>query len=62
MKYTKKAARENIEVYKERTAFFDGSISQLDMYEMLRYRMAFGEAESRVIIAALIIAGARFQN
>lgn len=27
---------------------------------MLRYRMRFGDAESRVIIAALVAAGARF--
>ena len=62
MKYTRKAARESIEAYKDMTASFDGSMSQSNMYEMLRYRMAFGEAESRVILAALILAGANFQN
>lgn len=57
---TKKSAREAIEAYKDLTAYFDESMTQEAMYNMLRYRMQFGEAESRVIIAALIIAGAKF--
>ena len=60
MKFTKKKAREGIEAYKDRTAFFDGSIKQSEMYEMLRYRMQFGEAETQVIIAALVNSGAVF--
>lgn len=60
MKYTKKAARETIEAYKDNTAFFDGSLKHAEMYDMLRYRMRFGEAETRVIIAALINSGAKF--
>ena len=60
MKFTKKKARESIEAYKDSTAFFDGSIKQSEMYEMLRYRMQFGEAETQVIIAALVNSGAVF--
>ena len=61
MKYTKKAAKESIEAYKDMTSYFDKSMSQEDMYNMLRYRMQFGEAETRVIIAALVLAGAKFK-
>ena len=61
MKYTKKAAKESIEAYKDMTSYFDNSMSQEDMYNMLRYRMQFGEAETRVIIAALVLAGAKFK-
>ena len=61
MKYTKKNAKETIEYYKGMTAFYDASMSQNDMYNMLRYRMNFGEAESRTIIAALVLSGAKFK-
>lgn len=61
-KYTKKAARETIEAYKDLTGYYDASISQNDMYKMLRYRFQFGEAETRCIIAALVISGAKFKN
>lgn len=61
MKYTKKAAKESIEAYKDMTSYFDNSMSQEDMYNMLRYRMQFGEAETRIIIAALVLAGAKFK-
>ena len=59
-KYTKKKARETVAAYADRTAYYDGSISQESMYEMLRYQMRFGEAETRVIIAALVLSGAKF--
>lgn len=61
MKYTKKKAKESIEAYKDMTAFFDESMTQEDMYNMLRYRMRFGEAETITIIAALVLAGAKFK-
>ena len=61
MKYTKKAAKETISAYAEMTAYFDNSITQNELYNMLRYRMAFGEAETRVIIASLVLAGAKFK-
>lgn len=31
------------------------------MKDMLRYRMRFGEAETNVILAALVLAGAKFE-
>ena len=61
MKYTKKKAKESIEAYKDMTSFFDGSMTQEDMYNMLRYRMRFGEVETITIIAALVLAGAKFK-
>ena len=60
MKYTKKAAKETIEAYKDHTAYFDNTITQEAMYNMLRYQMRFGEAETRVIIASLVNSGAKF--
>ena len=62
MKYTKKDAKETIAAYADMTSYFDESMTQADMYNMLRYRMAFGEAESRCIIAALVLAGAKFSK
>ena len=59
---TKAQAREIIEANKDNTAYFDKSISVEEMYEMLRYRMRFGEAETKVIIAALEISGAKFRG
>ena len=58
---TKAKAREIIEANKDNTAYFDKSISVKEMYEMLRYRMRFGEAETKVIIAALKVSGAKFR-
>ncbi len=46
---------------KDDTAYFNRSITQDDMWIMLRNRMGFGEAETAVIIAALIKAGAKFK-
>ena len=60
MKYaTKKAAKEAIEHYKDLTGYFDGSLNMADMVNMLR-GMRFGEAETNVIMAALILAGGKF--
>ncbi len=59
-KYTKTQAKETIEALKNETAYFDSSMTQAEMYNMLRYRMGFGEAETRVILAALVISGAKF--
>lgn len=52
----KRIIREN----RDNTAWFDQSYSMDDMWEMLRYRMQFGEAETAVIVAALIRCGAKF--
>lgn len=61
-KMTKKRAKEVIEEYKDLTNYFDNSLSLEEMEKMLRYRMAFGDAETRIIIASLIIAGAKFKQ
>lgn len=60
MNMTKKIAREEIERSKDNTGYFDGSITAADMKDMLRNRMHFGEAETNVIIAALVLVGAKF--
>lgn len=60
MNMTKKAAREEIERSKDNTSYFNGSLSAAYMKDMFRNRMHFGEAETNVIIAALVLAGAKF--
>ena len=61
MKYaTKKAAKEAIEQYKDRTSyFFSGRLDMDDMKYVLR-SMHFDEAETNVIVAALVLAGGKF--
>lgn len=51
-----------IDRYKEDTNFFNGTMTELEMHGLLRYRMQFSEAESRVIIASLYLAGAKFKQ
>lgn len=55
-----KELRNTINNYKDETFYFNGSISEQDMFEMLRYRMGFGNAETEVIISALKLVGAKF--
>lgn len=62
MRRTKKQERETVEAYKDLTNYFNGSMTRQEMYEMLRYRMQFGEAESRVIVSSLVLAGAQFKE
>lgn len=62
MKMTKKLAKAVIEHNKNNTAYFDNSMTRDEMFDMLRYRMRFGQAETEVIIASLIIAGAKFKE
>ncbi len=59
---TRKAAIEVIREIKEEgsTNYFAGTIRFEDMQLMLRYRMNFGDAETRLILAALVNAGAKF--
>ncbi len=54
--------RKIIAEHKDKTNWFDGSISMDAMFELLRYQMKFGAAEATIIIAALILAGARFSD
>ena len=62
MKMTKKLAKAIVERNKDNTAYFDKSMTRNDMYEMLRFRMGFGNAEAEVIISALVLAGAQFKE
>ncbi len=55
---TKENATQIIKDYKDDTAYFDGSMSAQEVQEMLMHRMGFGLAESLVITAALVKAGA----
>lgn len=59
-KWSHEDCRRIINENKENTNYFNGKISFDGMYEMFRYQMRFGEAETAVIIAALIRAGAKF--
>lgn len=59
--FTKKYAKEILELWKNDTAYFDGSMSAAEFECMLRYRMGFGQAESITITMALILAGAKFK-
>ena len=42
------------------TNYFSGELKFADMYDMLRYRMEFGESETKLILASLVNAGAKF--
>lgn len=64
MKYaTKKNAKETLDLIKEQdsTNYFNGHVSMNEMHDMLRNRMRFGNAETNAIIAALVLAGAKFK-
>lgn len=63
-RYTKKECDIIIKNNKDNTAYFGNTLSGHpmtfdDMYNMLRWRMGFGNAETMVIIASLIKAGAK---
>lgn len=62
MKYTKKLAKEILDINKYNTAYFDGSMTLGQFETMLRYRMGFGVAETTTITMALILAGAKFAD
>ena len=62
MKYTKKLAKEILDINKDNTAYFDGSMTVGEFETMLRYRMGFGIAETTTITMALILAGAKFAD
>lgn len=62
MKTTKTYAKEVLNLWKDDTAYFNGSITEAEFESMLRYRMNFGQAEATVITMALILAGAKFKT
>ena len=59
--WTKAECTKIIEKNKNKTAYFNYELTIYDMYDMLRNRMHFGEPETKVIIASLIKAGAKFK-
>ena len=59
---TKKEAKEIIENNKDMTNYFNGTIDINEMYDMFRYRYRFGEAETMIIISAIVNAGGKFKG
>lgn len=59
---TKKFAKEVLDLWKNETAYFDGSMTEAQFENMLVYRMGFGRAEAITISMALILAGAKFRD
>ena len=62
MKYTKKYAKEILDLWKDETNYFDGSMTVGEFEGMLMYRFHFGKAEAITITMALILAGAKFTD
>ena len=61
MKITKVYAREVLDIWKNETGYFNGSISSGQMETVLRLK-GFSVAETEVILMSLIIAGAKFAD
>lgn len=59
---TKKEYKDLLNEWKDETNYFNGSISTREMFDTLRNRMDFGHAETCTIIAALVLAGAKFKE
>lgn len=56
----KEAAKEILDKYKNQTPYFDGEMEMETMIEIFQY-MNFGEAETNVILASLVLAGCKFR-
>ena len=61
-KFTSETARRVLNENKDNTLWFTDGITFTDMYDMLRYRMKFGEAETLCIIASLKLNGAKIKQ
>ena len=61
MRYTKKFAKEILDIWKNETNFFNGSMSEGQFETMLCCR-GFSQAEAITITMALILAGAKFAD
>lgn len=59
---TKKYAKEILDLWKDETNYFNGTMTVDEFESMLRYRMCFGHAETITILAALVMAGAKFKD
>lgn len=57
---TKANAKEILNLWKDETNYFNGTLTEGEFESMLRYRFGFGQAESIVILTALVLAGAKF--
>lgn len=61
MKITKVYAREVLDIWKNETGYFNGSISSGQIETVLRLK-GFSVAETEVILMSLILAGAKFAD
>ena len=61
MKITKVYAKEALNIWKNETGYFNGSISSGQMETVLRLK-GFSVAETEVILMSLILAGAKFAD
>ena len=61
MRYTKAFAKEIIDLWKNETNYFNGSMSEGQFESMLICR-GFSQAEAITISMALILAGAKFAD
>ena len=59
---TKRAAKDILNLWKNETNYFNGTLTSAEFESMLQYRMGFGLAESITITMALILAGAKFAD
>lgn len=62
MKTTKAYAKHVLNLWKDETNYFNGTMTEGEFESMLRYRFGFGQAETIVITMALVMAGAKFAN
>ena len=61
MKITKAYAKDVLNLWKNETGYFNGSISSGQMETVLRLK-GFSVAETEVILMSLILAGAKFAD
>ena len=61
MRTTKAYAKEVLNLWKDETNYFNGTLTEAEFENMLKYRMGFGKAEATTITMALILAGAKFK-
>ena len=61
MKITKAYAKDVLDIWKNETGYFNGSIRSGQMETVLRLK-GFSVAETEVILMSLILAGAKFAD
>lgn len=61
MRYTKSFAKEILDIWKNDTNYFNGSLSE-GQFESMLLCAGFGQAEAITIAMALILAGAKFAD